>query len=115
MITPEIGLGQLIMPAITLVLGVMGYGAFKSKVESFQSSTGKKLEDLDRDLKAANAVIQRNEMFVAQNCVMKNDVEKIEERISARLDNMEATVRETSSAIIKALTDGVARRRGPAG
>ncbi len=109
--TPDISLGQVAVLLVTVAIPTLGaigaYFAMKTRVLHIDADTHKHTKTLD----AFGTALADLRLHVSEQCVKKDDLEKVEERMDKRFDVVEHTIRNTSSQILAVLT-GAGTRRG---
>ena len=97
----DLNLGHIITLGLALVGFVGGYFTLRAKVAEAETRTAA----LDKRVEAYGTPLADLRLHVGEQCVKKDDLEKVEDRIGKRLDTVEHTIRNTSATILAHLTN----------
>lgn len=96
----ELNLGHLVTVTLAIVGFIGGYVTLRINLQNLTS----RADLLDKRVDAYGNALADLRLHVSDQCVKKDDLEKVEDRIGKRLDTVEHTIRNTSATIIAHLT-----------
>ncbi|MCJ2074428.1 hypothetical protein MKK68_01965 [Methylobacterium sp. E-016] len=103
----DINLGHVVTIALALIGLIGGYVTIRIKTADNEEKT----RALGIRVDTYAIAISDLRLHVADTCVKKDDLEKVEDRIGRRLDTVEHTIRNMTTTILAAV-NGNGRRGG---
>ncbi|WP_264048944.1 hypothetical protein [Methylobacterium flocculans] len=104
----DINIGHIVMVVVPLLGVIVGYVTLRVKAESNDTAT----KNLGTRVDAYGTALADLRLHVEATCVKKDDLQRVEDRITDRIGTVEHTVRNTSATILAALTNNARPERG---
>lgn len=96
----DFNIGHVIMVVVPLLGGLVGYITLRVKAADNEEKT----KALNTRVDAYGTALADLRLHVESTCVKKDDLERLDERMSRRFDTVEHTIRNMTTTILANLT-----------